>query len=81
MGLLDLFKPAWQHSDWKKRRKAVEKITDQSILKEVVLKDKESFVRRAAVWKITDQAFLREVALKDKNEVVRYAAVSRIKHL
>ena len=57
---------------------AVEKITDQTFLKEIVLKALDTSVRCAAVKKITDQTFLKELVLNTEHVIVRCAAVKKI---
>jgi hypothetical protein len=59
MGLLNLFKPAWQSKNEKKRLKAVEKITDKAFLKEVA--------DEAVLKKVATKA-------KDSNVVSNYAS-------
>ncbi|MDR2139234.1 MAG: hypothetical protein LBP50_06780 [Tannerella sp.] len=59
--------------------KAVQKITDEAVLKEVALNASTHFVLRlAAVQKITDAAVLKEAALKDADRSVREEAVEKI---
>ncbi|MDR2472027.1 MAG: hypothetical protein LBD53_00505 [Tannerella sp.] len=78
MGLLDLFRPAWKHSDMEIRMLAVKKLTDQKILKKVALKDSFDSVRLAAVKKITDEAVLKDVAFNDEYSYIRQAAVDKL---
>jgi hypothetical protein len=67
MAILDLFKPKWKNSNWIIRRDAMESITDQAILAEVVKKDSDLEVRMAALQRITDQIILAEI-VNSKNE-------------
>ena len=57
---------------------AVEKLTDQTLLKEVVVKASYRDVKKTAVEKLTDQASLKEIALKDSNSELREAAVKKL---
>ena len=65
-------------SDKNIRLAAVQKITDEVILKAIALKDSDEFIRLAAVQKITDEVVLKEVALKDSSWSVRECAVEKI---
>jgi hypothetical protein len=46
MRLLDLLKPAWQHGCREKRLNAIDKITDETFLKEVALKDSYNILKK-----------------------------------
>ena len=63
MGLKNLFKPKWQHSEPHVRAKAVTKLNDEARLTEIILNDLNENVRRAAVKKL--------------HEVVKYANISK----
>ena len=65
MGLGDLFKPKWKHSNYIKRRKAVMELDDQEILIDIVKNDPADGIRKAAIKKIKDKDFLLDIA---KNE-------------
>lgn len=75
---MGLFKPAWKNRDWRKRQKAVEKLTDQAVLVDIVKNDDSMFVREAAVEKITDQAVLADVAKNAKHSDMREAAFAKL---
>jgi uncharacterized protein YcgL (UPF0745 family) len=55
---MGLFKPAWLSENREKAMKAVEKLTEQSQLAEVVKNALHTDVRRAAVQRLTDQTVL-----------------------
>jgi len=57
---------------------AVEKLTDQTLLKEVAVKASYRDVKKAAVGKLTDQAILKEIALKDSDWEVRKVSVKKL---
>ena len=57
---------------------AVEKLTDQTLLKEVAVKASYRDVKKAAVEKLADQAILKEIALKDSNSELREVAVKKL---
>lgn len=78
MGLSDLFKPPHKSSNPETRLKAVEKLTDQSVLVELAKTDPSPRVRKAAVKRIDDQEMLMAVALDGKEIDTRLAAVERI---
>ena len=58
--------------------RAVEKLTDQKLLTDILKNNKERDVRRAAIKNITDQGVLADAARKDKDEEVRLNAVQRL---
>jgi hypothetical protein len=80
MSIIDLFRPRWQHSDWKVRMESVEKLTDQKKLSKIALTDKESRVRESAVSRVSDQKVLVSVAVKDPASEVALAALQRIEN-
>jgi len=67
MRFFDLFKPKWKHTDWKKRWRAVNKITNQSILMKIAKTDKDTSIRKAAVEGIADQALLTNLVNSTQN--------------
>jgi hypothetical protein len=48
MGLLDMFRPKWKHSDWHIRESAVKNLTDQVLLAKIAVRDKDWHVREMA---------------------------------
>ena len=66
MGLFDLFKPAWQSDNQEKAIKAIEKISNENILKKIVTEAIHHDIRYAAINKINDETFLKEAISKDK---------------
>ena len=48
MKLSDLFVPKWQHSNPEVRKKALEKMTDASLLAQISEKDEDTGVREKA---------------------------------
>ena len=74
MGLRDLFRPKWKHSNGRVRVAAVKTLTDEAVLTELVRTDADWSVRRAAVKKLTDQAMLTELAKTNEDPCVRWAA-------
>jgi hypothetical protein len=54
-------------------------IKDQSILYDVVMKNKSEKIRYAALDGIKDQSILYDVVMKNKSEKIRYAALDGIK--
>ncbi len=55
MGLMDIFKPKWKHSDPEIRILGVNKLSDQAMLAEVAKGDEDYLVRETAVDRIEDQ--------------------------
>jgi hypothetical protein len=62
----ELFTPALKSENWKKRRKAVWKLTNQKKLAKVAKNDTDSDVRKAAVEKLTDPSVLADIAKNAK---------------
>jgi hypothetical protein len=80
MGIVDLFKPKWKHSDREKRERAVEELTDQTLLTEIAKNDEDARVRTAAVNNpnLTDQILLAEIVKDSVGSDVREAAVEKL---
>jgi hypothetical protein len=62
MSFFDRLRPKWKHSDPEIRKDAVSQLTDQALLTNILVSDKDDNVRVAAVRGITDQSFLAEIA-------------------
>lgn len=60
------------------RSRAVEKLTDQSMLARVAVQDADVDVRRIATGKLTDQPVLARIAVEDKDVEVRHEAISKL---
>jgi hypothetical protein len=75
MGLMNLFRPKWKHSDSDVRQDAVKLITDHTLLAEIAQQDDSGYVRCEAVRKLTDQALLAKIAQTDDDSRVRENAV------
>jgi len=73
-----LFKPKWQHKDWKVRRAAVKKLKDPELLANIAKSDDSEYVRKAAMEKSDDQALIADIARNDQDCSVRIAAVERL---
>lgn len=77
---MSLFKPAWQKDNFEKAKKAVDKLTDDRQLLEVVLHG-NSCVQRYALGKITDHCVLEEVeSLVTKTSYLHMQACSQLGH-
>lgn len=80
MGLMDMFRPKYKHSDSSIRQDAVKELTDEEILIDIAENDEHKFVRKAAVENpnLKNQKVLIEIARNDKCEYVRYSAIDKI---
>ena len=78
MGFLDLFKPKLQHPNWRIRKAAIQKVTDQKVLIDVAKNDEDRFVREAAITQLTDQKVIVDIAKNDKTYSVRKAAIEKL---
>lgn len=65
-------------SDYLKRIKAVNRITDQGVLYNVVMEDNNPEVRIAAFNRITDQDLIGKLATESRDADIRLSAVGRI---
>lgn len=79
MGLFDLFKPKWKHSNPEIRKTAVDELTDQTALMEVVKNEEDQEIRKSAARKLTDQAVLTGLAKNENQDVsVRRIAINKL---
>ncbi|NIM18215.1 MAG: hypothetical protein GTO45_39950 [Candidatus Aminicenantes bacterium] len=78
MGLKDLFRPRWKHSDLSKRLDAVKRLEDRKKLSDIAKNDNNFEVRIAAVEKSSDQKMLSDIAKNDNNFEVRITAIKKI---
>src|SRR5208282_443340 len=74
--LMDLFRPALKHSDWKVRKAAIERCVDQAALAEIAKTDSNADLRRAAIDRL--QAVLAEIAKNGSDWEVRMAAAAKL---
>lgn len=75
---MGLFGPKWKSKKWVVRKKAVAKITDERILKELATTDPEFQVRQACITKIADQEFLKQQALSARDWRMRKLCVHQL---
>ena len=75
---MGLFIPKWKSKNWEKRLQAVEELTDESIIEEIVNNDENDEVRIAAIKKLNNEELLVNIALNNSKESVRINAVERI---
>lgn len=80
MGFTDLFKPKYKHSDWKVRKDAVRKITDEKLLIQIVNNDPSPDVREVAVEQINNQRALKEITNTNELYIVRVRAFTKIEN-
>ncbi len=78
MGLSDLFKPKWKHSDPEVRKEAIEKINDQAILAEIARMDNAKDVRLEALKKLESQVILAEIAVMDNDGFLCEVAIRKL---
>jgi hypothetical protein len=79
MGLVDLFRPRWKHSDPAIRAVAVRELDAEEtrILAEIARGDRDPSVRRLAIKKLNDPHLLREIAQSDTEIKLRRLAAER----
>lgn len=83
MGLFDLFRPKWKHSDPDTRLEAAREMTDQTLLRQMAATDRDWFVRHRVFDIIREQdpgdsafAFL---AKNSTDEEIRRKAVKKLR--
>jgi hypothetical protein len=83
MGLADLFRPKWKHSNPEVRAEAVKQLGDDQaqLLAIIVRQDRDARVRRIALKRIADAELLYEVAEHDPDEALRDAAAEKADEL
>jgi hypothetical protein len=82
MGLFDLFRPKWKHSDPDVRIAAASEISDENILIEMAAKDREWFVRHNAFDLLRShhcgQHVYAQLARHAGDEEIRRKAIKRL---
>jgi hypothetical protein len=81
MGLFDLFRPKWKHSDVDVRAEAVRNLDDNETLVRVARDDADARVRRIAVKRIDDAAVLEDIAARDADAGIRELASGKAAEL
>src|SRR2546427_9700785 len=79
MGIADLFRPKYRHSDVRVRTEAVKALTgdDAAILVQVARTDRDIGVRRIAIEKIDEAKVLAEIATAETERSLREFAGER----
>ena len=75
---MGLFKSAWQSANPQKRIKAIEKITDQEVLKNLAASDPVLEVRLAAIKGISNEHFLAMLANEMNNKSITDAVITKL---
>jgi len=79
MGLLNLFRPKWKHSNADVRLEALGELSDPQALSEVIVSDSEWFVRHEAFAKLRslnpEQAHYARLMRESNDEEIRRKAV------
>lgn len=80
MGITDIFKPKWKHSNPEVRIEAVKEMaaTETDTLKAVAANDPDAGVRVEAIGKISEEAFLQDSAVGADDAQVMIAAKERL---
>src|SRR5439155_27185424 len=83
MGIADLFRPKYRHSDVRVRTEAVRALTadDAAILIQIARSDSDTGVRRLAIERITTAAVLAEIAAAEPERSLRDLAGVRAAQL
>jgi ankyrin repeat protein len=78
MGIGDLFRPKWKHSNAAVRLSAVPGLTDENVLSDIAQHDADRGVRIAAVEKLSNQHLLQRIVRNETDADVARAAFQRI---
>ena len=82
MGVFDLFRPKWKHSDADVRVAATKEITDERILIKMASRDGEWFVRHAALDALRErdcgQHVFAELARHSVDEEIRRKVIKKL---
>ena len=82
MGMFDLFRPKWKHSDPDVRLAAASEVADEHILIEMAAKDREWFVRHNALDVLRSrncgQHVYAHLARHARDEEIRRKAIKRL---
>jgi Domain of Unknown Function (DUF349) len=83
MGIADLFRPKYRHSDAKVRTEAVRALThdDDAVLTQIARTDHDPGVRRIAIEKLQAAEVLAAIARADDESALRDLAGARAAHL
>lgn len=83
MGLLDLFRPRWKHSDPSVRAEAIKDLSPDDLprLSQVARHDSDPRIRRIALKKINDPDLLGELSQHDPDEGLRRDAAEKANEL
>src|SRR4051812_3939934 len=83
MGIADLFRPKYRHSDVRVRTEAVKALTsdDVAILTQVARTDRDIGVRRIAIEKIEEAEVVADIAASESERSLRGLAGGRAAHL
>lgn len=83
MGLADLFRPKYRHSDVAVRAQAVRALSadDAGILTTIAKTDRDASIRRIAIDKLGQPELLAEIAAGESDSAVRAAAATRAAEL
>ena len=73
MGLTDVFRPRWKHSNWRVQKAAIAELSDPVVIAEVAMHGMISTEELAK--RVTDQALLATVAVKAKYQGTREEVV------
>src|ERR1044071_8894913 len=83
MGIADLFRPKYRHSDVRVRTEAVKALTadDAAILVQIAKTDRDIGVRRIAMSKIHEASVLADIAAEESERSLRDFAGERAAEL
>lgn len=81
MGLLDVFRPRWKHSNPEVRLEAVKTLDDDEALAQAASRDEDERIRRLAIRQLIDPWRLKNVASVQADDKLRLLALGRAREL
>ena len=81
MGLLDVFRPRWKHSNPEIRLEAIRKLDDDEALAQSASRDGDERIRRLAIKQLIDPWRLQNVAGVQTDDKLRLMALGRAREL
>jgi len=81
MGLLDVFRPRWKHSNPEIRLEAVKALDDDEALAQSASRDSDDRIRRLAIKQLIDPWRLQNVAGVQTDDKLRTMAIGRAREL
>lgn len=80
MSLFGIFKPKWKHSDLSIRKAEVNKLTDETILLQIINTDNNHEIRKLAIERLTKESNLFEIIKHNPDDKIIFYALDRLQN-